>query len=339
LYDDPGLALAFTTSLRHAILPTLRVDGTFVAAESLYVDSLELRRMLRHAAPPVHEPQKGMQTSRALPIFFFSSDSDLPLFIDRYFQSRSVDDLVIVVQSDYSDWESRMICGHYHLPWNLRTPLRAALAATAEQLGGVLSPHLAYEAETKRARQNWLWSVGDSPFAYTSSGAEFGTHYASVLHRHYVVGALNASVSLVAEAVHVLSALRTSRSNAVLLDGSGAEELPFLRLQSAHAKVVQLQRRILAHASRSEFDEASVLLHALQKGSQALVDLALELVRAFDPLRCAPADTSSFLWRWLTRGYTLPALLALGGVVALAWALGILVGPRPRRKRPKVNID
>ena len=314
MYDDPGLALAFSTSMRHAVLPTLRMDGTFVAAESLFVDSLELRRMLRSAAATIPDAPAGVQTSRVVPVFFFSADAELPLFIDRYFVARTVEDMVIVVQSDFPEWESRMLCGQSHLRWNLRGPLRAALAATAQLLGGLLPPHLSYQSERKRAQQNWLWSVGDSPLAYTSSAAEFGEHYSEVLHRHYVVGALNASVAVTRQVVQLLSNLRTTRANAALLEGGeGAEAPPFLRLQSAFAKVGQLQKRIQAHAARADFDLASVLLHSLQKDSSALLELAHEVARAFVPLRCVTGHERSPLERWLSGGTVAPALLMLTG--------------------------
>ena len=99
----------------------------------------------------------------------------------------------------------------------------------------------------------------------------------------------------------------------MLEGGEGAEAPPFLRLQSAFAKVGQLQKRIQAHAARADFDLASVLLHSLQKDSSALLELAHEVARAFVPLRCVTGHERSPLERWLSGGTVAPALLMLTG--------------------------
>ena len=79
--------------------------------------------------------------------------------------------MVLIVQSDHQPWTSPMSCDAAPVVWNLRRPLGAALAATAELLGGVVPLHTAYDAHQARGRQNWLWSVGPSPLAYASSAA------------------------------------------------------------------------------------------------------------------------------------------------------------------------
>ena len=161
-----------------------------------------------------------------------------------------------------------------------------------------------------------------------------------MLHRHYAVGALNTSLGVAHEAVALLRTLPTSAANAAMLDGGtdAAGAPPFLRLRSAFAKVRQLQARVVAHVAQADLSAAAGLLHALHTESETLRTLAREVAAAHAPLRCITGRESGLIWRLLTQGYTLPTLLTLGGLGALAAALGVRVAPQ-RRKRPKVNID
>lgn len=81
--------MAYATSKRYASLPSLSPDGAFGTSERLYLDSRTLRHQLKAAAPPLQPPAASPQTFRTVPIFIFSSDMELPLFIDRIHQVRS----------------------------------------------------------------------------------------------------------------------------------------------------------------------------------------------------------------------------------------------------------
>ena len=153
------------------------------------------------------------QTSRTIPVFFFSTDSELPLFVGPHALdvAAAIDGMVLAVQSDHSRWETPVLCSGEHRFANLRRPHRAALARVAELLGGLSPPQLGFEPSQHRRTQSWLWSVGDSPLSATSSGLDFGAHYAMLLHRHYVVSGLNASMHALTYAAAALSKVRTSR--------------------------------------------------------------------------------------------------------------------------------
>ena len=199
-----------------------------------------------------------------------------------------------------------------------------APASTAQLLSGLAPPHLSYEPSQRRRVESWLWSVGDSPLAATASGLGFGHHYASVLHRHYVVAGLNASMHALGRAAAALGKIRTSRAVYARLQeahaspgstgaaggaaggvaggaenvAAGAENVaaenaaedggaPVLRLRTALAKTRQLQQRILGLAARLELDAAAKQLHALQKASDGLVALANRLAARLTPANCA----------------------------------------------------
>ena len=87
--DEPRLAMAYATSLRHTAHPSLGLDGAMHTQQRAFLDSAALQLALRDAAPrEAGRAYRGPQTSRTLPIFIFSSDAALPLLIDRHFQAR-----------------------------------------------------------------------------------------------------------------------------------------------------------------------------------------------------------------------------------------------------------
>ena len=54
------------------------------------------------------------------------------------------------------------------------SPLKEALAATLQFLGGVLPPHIGYNPARKQVTHDWLWSVGAHPLSTSSTGEEGG---------------------------------------------------------------------------------------------------------------------------------------------------------------------
>ena len=91
------------------------------------------------------------------------------MFIDKHYQARALDDMVIAVQSDEVEWESHLSCNGKAIVWNLRNPLRSMLSATVHHLSGLLPMHLAYDDAHGKVSQDWLWSVGCSPLSHTAS--------------------------------------------------------------------------------------------------------------------------------------------------------------------------
>lgn len=53
-----------------------------------------------------------------VPIFWFIYNE--PLFVDKHYQSKALSDMVIVVQSELSSWESHLQCNGQSLLWDLR---------------------------------------------------------------------------------------------------------------------------------------------------------------------------------------------------------------------------
>jgi hypothetical protein len=63
------------------------------------------------------------------------------------------------------------------------SPLKHALSAVLQHLGGVLPPHLGYNPGRKVVQHDWLWSVGAHPLSWTSWGGEYSQMHIDALHR------------------------------------------------------------------------------------------------------------------------------------------------------------
>ena len=263
--------------------------------------------------------------------------------------------MVIAVQSEPTAWQSHLMCNGRPIQWNLRAPLRATLAAAAQLLGGLQPPHLLSQPSLRRTLHNWLWSVGDSPLSHTSSsGVEFTAHQADLVARNGVVAALNASLGLQAEAHALLAPLKASKATWRLFSGaagpasaasaagdasSGAVP-PLLRLRSAAAKLRELQRRVAGGAARLEWGATTAMLHALQRDSEAVQQMARQVAAAAAARQCEGAARAMLDEEgggsWYSARYSALLLLLPGLAALLCWARQ---GRRPGRSRIKINMD
>uniref|UniRef100_A0A0E0G6F3 DUF7906 domain-containing protein n=1 Tax=Oryza nivara TaxID=4536 RepID=A0A0E0G6F3_ORYNI len=146
LSEDPALMMAFSIARRAAAVPLLLVNG----GHSNHRSTLEI------------------------PIFWFIHSE--PLLLDKHYQAKSLSNMVVVVQSEVDSWES-------HLQCNGRRPVKAAIAATAEYVSGLLPSHLAYSPAHETATEDWTWSVGCNPLSITSKGWQLSEFQRDVIAR------------------------------------------------------------------------------------------------------------------------------------------------------------
>ena len=126
LSEDAALAMAFSSSLRSAVIPTLAPDGTFVTETFEYIDSLILQNHLE----VVHSKTKKAPTTKSIPVFLFSLDSDVPVLVDKMFQARNIRNMVIAVQTPFTSWGSPLSCNGLQIMWDLHNPLRCVKEPT-----------------------------------------------------------------------------------------------------------------------------------------------------------------------------------------------------------------
>ncbi|KAJ9692982.1 hypothetical protein PVL29_011900 [Vitis rotundifolia] len=210
LSEDPALAMAFSVARRAAAVPLLLVNGTYRKTIRTYLDSSILQHQLQRLND--HGSLKGMhahsRSTLEVPIFWFLHSE--PLLVDKHYQAKALSDMVIVVQSETSSWESHLQCNGKSLLWDLRRPIKAALAAASEHLAGLLPLHLVYSQAHETAIEDWAWSVGCNPLSITSQGWHISQFQSDTVARSYIITTLEESIQLVNSAIHRLVMEHTS---------------------------------------------------------------------------------------------------------------------------------
>lgn len=89
-------------------------DGTFEAAPQLYIDTSSLQEHLLsiHTQATQDDAKfvESAEESKHVPIFLFSLGGKMPVFVDKYYQSVALSNMIVGVQSNFKEWESHMAC-------------------------------------------------------------------------------------------------------------------------------------------------------------------------------------------------------------------------------------
>lgn len=277
--DDPTLAASYMNALHTTVVPFLRYNGHFITIKRMFIDSHllinELKRIDQREEPNYNN--RGPE-SRDIPIFLFSLDYPLPVFIDTHFQSKALESMVIAVQSSRHLWESHLTCNGNPMYFNLRDPVRSIVASVAQLLGGLLPIHMKYSRAHKRVTEDWTWSVGSSPLSFTSKGYNFGQIQIDTLHRNYIISGIRHASSIVNQAVQTLGGAKTTPGNALLMNSATLWKLVFE--QEVHDTVDQeiskdVPSKKNAMIFRSKVDENDIIL--LRRYHQFLLDFIVKL--------------------------------------------------------------
>ncbi|RDX88687.1 hypothetical protein CR513_29686, partial [Mucuna pruriens] len=280
LSEDPALAMAFAVARRAAAVPLLLVNGTYRKTVRTYLDSsilqYQLQRLNKHGSL-----KGGHAHSRSVlevPVFWFIYSE--PLLLDKYFQAKALSDMIIVVQSELSSWESHLHCNGHSLLLNLRQPIKAAVAATAEHLAGLLPLHLVYGQAHETAIEDWLWSVGCNPFSITSQGWHISQFQSDSIARSYVITTLEESIQLVNSAIHLLLMERTTEKTFMIFQSQEHE------LVNKYNYVVSLWKRVSTVTGELRYVDALRLLNTLEDASKRFVDQVNVTLALLHPINC-----------------------------------------------------
>ncbi|MQM08909.1 hypothetical protein Taro_041765 [Colocasia esculenta] len=319
LSEDPALTMAFSVARRAAAVPLLLVNGTYRTVVRSYLDSSILQHQLRTLSD--HGSLKGRHSnSRStleVPIFWFIHSD--PLFVDKYYQSKALSDMIIVVQSDTSSWESHLQCNGRSLLWDLRRPIKAAIAATAEHLAGLLPLQLVYSQAHETAIEDWIWTVGCSPLSITSHGWQISRFQTDSLTRSYIITSLEESIQVVNEAIHLLLMERTTEQGFKVFKSQERA------LVEKYNSIVSLWRRISTISGDLRYGDATRLLSLLDDASKGFKDSVNATIALLHPIHCTQerkVDVEVDMT-------TIPAFLVVG---AILWFV-----LRPRRPKAKIN--
>ncbi|KAG6384846.1 hypothetical protein SASPL_153665 [Salvia splendens] len=359
LSEDPALAMAFSVARRAAAVPLLLVNGTFRKTVRSYLDSSILQHQLQRLHD--HASLKGFhaqsRSTLEIPIFWFIHNEGL--LVDKHYQARALSDMVIVVQSEPSSWESHLQCNGQSLLWDLRKPTKAALAAVSEHLAGVLPLHLVYSQAHDAAievitylllfnnyrwnrhlyfqlcsepyrdvRQDWTWSVGCNPFSVTSGGAHISQFQSDTIARSYILTTLEESIQLVNSAINLLLMERTCILSLWYLGLEHTFKL-FLsqerELLNKYNYVISLWRRISTVTGELRYADALRLLHTLEDATKGFADYTNATVASLHPIHCTRQ-------RKVEVEFDMTTIPAFGVVGLVLWFV-----LKPRRPKPKIN--
>jgi len=320
LSEDPALAMAFSVARRAATVPVLLVNGTYKTSVRSYLDSFILQHQLQRLSGSglLRGAHSKSRSTLEVPVFWFIQEGD-PLLIDKHYQAKALPDMVVVVQSSQSDWESHLQCNGKSILWDLRNPLKAGLAAAAEHIAGLVPLHLTYSHAHENAIQDWLWSFGCNPFSSTSSGWHTSLFQSDTIARNYIVTSLDESVQLVNSAIDLLIMERT---NELSFKAFKAQEHS---LVVSYNSVVSLWRQIAGAVGEMRYGDSMRSLSMLEEASQRFLETTNATLAAMHPIHCTRQ-------RQVEVQFDISTLL--GFIVVAAILLFLL---RPRRPKPKIN--
>lgn len=330
LGDDPALALAFAAAKRSVMIPTIKTGGEFKVRPRMYLESHELQHQLLELNKNRVHHKRGVKYSIStgaspdtvleVPIFVFSVDTDVPLFIDKHYQAKSLPDMVLVVQNTHTSWDSHISCNGKPIVMNLRRPLKAAIGAVAQHLGGVLPSHITYSLPHKKASQDWLWATGGHAMAQTSNAAKLSQIQVDVVHRSYILSSLDLSIKAVNEAVSLLQTEPTHADTFRLF-----QSLPTDALLEEYYAVRRLWKDVVSKTERLEYNEAISMLESMEAHAATFHSLAKEISAAMHPVVCTQQKRLQL------------SALHIAGLAILAVSTALFLVLRPRKHKPKIN--
>ncbi|KAG9131009.1 hypothetical protein Leryth_006720 [Lithospermum erythrorhizon] len=319
LSEDPALAMAFSVARRAAAVPMLLVNGTYRKTVRSYLDSSILQHQLQRLSD--HSSLKGShahsRSTLEVPVFWFIHGD--PLLVDKHYQAKALSDMVIVVQSDTSSWESHLQCNGQSLLWDLRRPIKAALAAVSEHIAGLLPLHLVYSQAHETAIEEWAWSVGCNPLSVTSQGWRLSQFQSDTVARSYILTSLEESIQLVNSAIYSLVLEHTSERTFKIFQTQERE------LINKYNSVVGLWRRISTVTGELRYADALRLLNTLEDVSKGYVDFVNATLHSLRPINCMKQRNVKVEFDMTT----IPAFMLVFAVLYFVL--------RPRRPKPKIN--
>ncbi|GBF97200.1 hypothetical protein Rsub_10061 [Raphidocelis subcapitata] len=342
LLDDPPLAAAFSSSLRTSFVhvpnaarfwaaPDGRAGhGGAAFEEALWIDSPELAARLRRRFQPAPGAARRRgadpHASLEVPVFVFNLDRDAPVLIDEHYNARALDDMVVIFENaaNQDEHPTGFMCGGALLPRPL-SPMRHALAATLQYLGGALPPHLGYHPQSRLVTHDWLWSVGAHPLSWTSTGTAYSQLHIDSLHRSLVLDAIDASAAAVTAGVALLADEAPGPAAHARLQ----EVAPTVRdALSLYSQLVGLWRSAVLHASELRHGQAAELIPAIELAGKAFLEACRKIDAHLHPRRCAERR-APLLGPALQRG-----VLIGSGAAVVVMALALFGAPRRKpRKR------
>eukprot|EP00300_Choanocystis_sp_HF-7_P002301 c11771_g1_i1.p1 GENE.c11771_g1_i1~~c11771_g1_i1.p1 ORF type:complete len:735 (-),score=165.05 c11771_g1_i1:88-2292(-) len=164
-------ALAFRQSVRTHSSNVLHSNGLRTQIHP-YLDSKELHFWLQHYAREFWEvlPEKEFDGATiTIPVFVFSTSSPKLLLLDRFHQAVSFDDMVVAIQTHAGTTVLDLSCNDKPVRFDASDATRAVLGALLQTGWGVAPTHHVWNFGADAASDEYLYSVGLTPFGGLST--------------------------------------------------------------------------------------------------------------------------------------------------------------------------
>jgi hypothetical protein len=361
--EDAALGGGIAAALRTAAAPALSPGGGVASVTHRYLDADELRRQLGEAharrrkrpmragaggAPGVgaaDELDAGGAANSVLevPVFIITAQGGPPLYVGAGAArtAASMPELVVAVASPHSGVPSPLACSEGPLLADLSDALAPALAALAAHLGGASALHRG--ASHDGGADDYAWAAGAHPLAATASAGAAGASQiaADIVHRSYLVTALDASIDDANIGIAALSGVRTDEG-AWGAYGSRAGAAASAAVLAEWARLVAAWRAVADAGAALNYRGAADACGGAERAGARFRAAAEALAALLHPARCAAEARGgarggrggAAAGAWHARVAWQPAVAGAMGVAALAVCVQLA---RPRRHKPKLN--
>lgn len=288
LLDNPGLSTAVSMSMHSSNLHNLHLDSNTVE-ERLYFDSKDLGTVIRNMvvlSPHMENNRpKDPKEHLDISIVVLSLDRESPVFIDHHYIARALPDMVIVVHNmqERGQHPLGITCNGNMMGQTLGSPLKFALSATLQHLGGLLPPHLGYSPAHRVVTHDWMWSVGAHPFSLTSPGWKLTQSQLDALHRRYVLDALDTAIDAVNQGIEILESQKPSNE---AYDHVVASRGTIMMLLREFSMSTELWRQVATDAGELEFDRACAKIERVLQSALNFYEFALKIKSVLHPVNC-----------------------------------------------------
>ncbi|EGG17854.1 hypothetical protein DFA_08855 [Cavenderia fasciculata] len=283
--EEPSLALAYQSSLRTVLLPSITDDGKFETKLHYYIDSKEIKYQLNRLDPDKHDSE-GIMESKHIPIFIFSLDSKHPVFIDKNLQAKTLNNMVIGVQTNIVGYESSTFsCNGKKTKLYLNNPLTPILAATATALGGLVPQYISYSQAQQTTIQNWQWAVGNSPFSktFTYPFSHFSQYQKDSIHRNYIMSSLERSITKTNYAISLLNIKPSIKSYSLFI-----EQYPYIELLAQFMEIKNQWRESLKSIEEFNYSKGIKFAIDAEKNSHLLLQKVELIETSINISMCKP---------------------------------------------------
>lgn len=301
--DDPILATSLAASLRSSTIEHFESETFLAIEERLYFDSVELQSLLyRHLLANDVSKHKNVpiqHSSLEVPLLILDLDRDRPIFIDQHYIARASENMVLVIHnSQYRGQHPLGItCGSSAVGQTLAAPLKAALGAVLQHLGGLLPPHLGYSPEHAAIAHDWTWSIGANPFSITSPGWKISQAQKDALHRTYFLDVIDLSIERVNHGIELLESVESSERSFEYVQKQSKE---LTELLGDFGTLIETWRRMMTDAGELDFQKVISRLSMVEGYTIKFLEAAKVVERGMKPLQCKESQFTLLGLLWLT---------------------------------------